>query len=104
MIVAKESWRDLKDDYDVSTAQLLGCGGFAMVYKVKHNPSGADRAVKRIDKAEMTLDANALAVEISTLVSLDHPNCMKIFEWFEDQRVLHIVTELIAGKTLTHYV
>jgi len=33
--------------------------------------------------------------EINTLRSLDHPNIVKIFEYFEDEKRFYIVTEHI---------
>lgn len=38
--------------------------------------------------------------EVNTLKSLDHPNILKIFEVFADDKRLYIVTELIKGGEL----
>jgi len=38
--------------------------------------------------------------EIDTLRSLDHPNIVKVFEYFEDERNFYIVTESISGGEL----
>ena len=38
--------------------------------------------------------------EVNTLKNLDHPNILKIFEVFSDNKRLYIVTELIKGGEL----
>jgi calcium-dependent protein kinase len=38
--------------------------------------------------------------EINTLRSLDHPNIVKIYEYFEDEKRFYIVTEHIQGGEL----
>lgn len=42
--------------------------------------------------------------EISNLQHLDHPNILKMYEYFEDQKRLYIVTDLYKGGELFHEV
>jgi len=51
---------------------------------------------KDIPKNEL----KALANEIQIIKELDHPNIVKMYEEYEDQKYLYIVTELISGGEL----
>lgn len=42
----------------------------------------------------------SLLNEINTLKSFDHPNIVKIYEYFEDEKRFYIVTEHIQGGEL----
>ena len=41
--------------------------------------------------------------EIQTLITVDSPNLMEIFEVFEDKYQYYIVTELLRGPPLVSY-
>lgn len=41
-----------------------------------------------------------LSYEIDILKNLDHPNIMKLYEVFEDQHNIYLVSELCLGKEL----
>jgi calcium-dependent protein kinase len=38
------------------------------------------------------------------LRSMDHPNIIKIYEFFEDRRHFHLVTEICSGGELFDYI
>jgi len=38
--------------------------------------------------------------EVRILTTLDHPNILKVFEFFEDEKNLYIITELCTGGEL----
>lgn len=38
--------------------------------------------------------------EINNIKELDHPNILKMFEFFEDEKRFYIVTELCSGGDL----
>ena len=42
--------------------------------------------------------------EIDILKSLDHPNIMKIYEFYEDPKNYHLVTEYCSGGELFDYI
>jgi calcium-dependent protein kinase len=82
--------------------KLIGTGTYGEVRMCFHRESGAKRAVKIIRKDLMTnegLRAN-LDKEISILRSLDHPNVVRIFEFFEEVKRLYIVMEFCKGGEL----
>lgn len=47
-------------------------------------------------------DRAMLMNEISNLQHLDHPNILKMYEYFEDPKRLYIVTDLYKGGELFH--
>ena len=81
----------------------LGNGAFGKVYKVKRKNSGFNpiiRALKVISKDQMMVSENAseeLKSEIEILKKLDHPNIMKIYEFFEDEKNIYLVNEFCGG-------
>ena len=84
----------------------LGNGAFGKVYKVKRKNSGFNpiiRALKVISKDQMMVSENAseeLKSEIEILKKLDHPNIMKIYEFFEDEKNIYLINEFISDSSL----
>ena len=65
------------------------------------------RAIKSIKKRKgLAGDRQLLKFEreVENLKQLDHPNIIRIFEVFEDNRDFHIVTELWTHGELFDYV
>lgn len=82
--------------------KLIGTGTYGEVRMCFHRESGTKRAVKIIRKDLMTnegLRAN-LDKEISILRTLDHPNVVRIYEFFEEVKRLYIVMEFCKGGEL----
>jgi calcium-dependent protein kinase len=57
-------------------------------------------AVKILDKHKLEGDSAVLRREIRILTELAHPNIIKFYEVFEDERYLNIVTEYCSGGDL----
>ena len=83
----------------------LGSGAFGTVYKVQNIASENLRAMKVISKEfiHSGVDAAEISNEIQILSRLDHPNIMRIYEFFEDKDNFYIITEYcdqgdLAGK------
>ena len=83
--------------------QFLGEGSFGSVYKVRRKNSGQReiiRAMKEISKEKMCLNeenSQEIRNEISVLKNLDHPNIMKIYEFYEDKENMYLITEFCGG-------
>lgn len=95
----------IKDFYKVG--KKLGSGKFGFVREAVHKFTGQRRAIKTIAKANMELYSETKArflVEVEILKTLDHPNIVKIYEFFEDDKYFHLVTELISGGELFDYI
>jgi calcium-dependent protein kinase len=57
-------------------------------------------AIKVISKKKIEDDIDQLLDEISILKSLDHPNIIKYYETYENQKYMYIVMEYCAGGEL----
>ena len=82
--------------------KLLGIGTFSEVRKVESTVTTATRAVKVVNKMHLTNveDIKRFFYEIEILRDLDHPNVLKVFEYFQDKDRLYIVTEYVKGGEL----
>ena len=70
----------------------LGEGSFGKVFLVKHKETGIQRAMKEIVKDNKTLVSD-VENEIEILKKLDHPNIVKIYEFFEKGDRFYLITE-----------
>ena len=90
---------------DYIELQDLGSGAFAEVKLCLHRPTKTQRAVKLIHRSGLDAsqkDPQFLLKEFHILRNLDHPNILKCFEIFEDQRLYYISTEYCpAGDLFT---
>jgi calcium-dependent protein kinase len=89
------------DDF-YKIGKLLGIGTFSEVRKVESTVTTATRAVKVVNKMHLTNveDIKRFFYEIEILRDLDHPNVLKVFEYFQDKDRLYIVTEYVKGGEL----
>ena len=84
-----------------SLGQLLGQGAFGEVRKCINRNTKIIRAVKLIKKDSMNDEEEQnFKYEINILKMLDHPNIIKLFEIFEDEKKYYLVTELCKGGEL----
>jgi calcium-dependent protein kinase len=80
---------------------FLGEGSYGKVYKVYDKINKTYRALKKIKKEIMTKnDEIKIKKEIEILKMLDHPNIIKILEFYNTQCTYYIVTELLSGGEL----
>ena len=88
--------------YDIyEKVQHLGNGAFGDVYKVKRKKDNEIRALKEINKSYLAGDNyNDIKNEINILKSIDHPNVLKIYEFFEDEENLYIIMEFCDAGDL----
>ena len=90
----------IRDEYKIWMDQL-GKGAFGEVRKALHLESGVYRAIKIIYKEQTKLEEQKKILnEIDILKKLDHPNIVKIYEYFEDGKFIYIVMELVTGGEL----
>jgi calcium-dependent protein kinase len=84
----------------------LGEGAFGSVSTGISRLNGEKRAIKSIliDKAKSgSKEREKFLNEVETLRTMDHPNIIKIYEFFEDNKHFHLVTELCTGGELFDY-
>lgn len=66
-----------------------------------HRESNAQRAVKVLRKSNMDEDEKRMLFnEINILKEIDHPNIIKMYEFFEDDKRYYLVTEICKGGEL----
>jgi len=66
-----------------------------------HRESSAQRAVKVLRKSHMDEDEKRMLFnEINILKEIDHPNIVKMYEFFEDEKRYYLVTEICKGGEL----
>lgn len=76
----------------------LGEGSFGTVFLVTHKQLKVQRALKVISK-NLRSSSNP-ADELGLLSKLDHPNIIKIYEYYETRDKWYIVTEYFEGREL----
>ena len=82
---------------------MIGKGTFGQVVIVEHKKSGNERAVKIVSKSNMIkkgVDFSLLENEARIMMEIDHPNIVKLFEVFEDEKYLYFVMEYLKGGNL----
>ena len=82
----------------------LGKGSFGSVYRVKHKITGNIRAMKIIKNSSIINNNEKVKKkylkEIQVLKELEHPNIIKIIEYYIDNKNHYIITELLNGGEL----
>ena len=81
----------------------IGSGAFAEVWLCDHRRSGETRAVKILHKSGISdeeVRIRSVFLEVEILKTLDHPNILKVFEYFEDDVDYYIVMEYCPGGDL----
>ena len=93
-----------KSFYDVyEKLKFLGEGAFGSVYKIRRKDCGDReiiRALKEISKEALNnsmQNEEELKNEIEVLKNLDHPNIMKIYEFYEDEKNIYLINEFCGG-------
>ena len=72
---------DIRKNY--SFLKKLGQGSFALIYLVQHRKSQEKRVVKKILKKGIVKGTKEqLVYEIDVLKNIDHPNIVKILEYY----------------------
>lgn len=77
----------------------LGRGAFGKVLAATHRTTGQEAVCKVIPKAPLK-DQSMVRNEIEILRTLDHPNIVRMFEYFEDSQAFYILFERISGGDL----
>ena len=93
---------EIKVEDSYSILNKIGKGAFGSVHKVLHKTTNLMRAMKIVKKESLLLqdDDKKFLKEISILMATDHPNIIKIYEYYEDDINYYIITEYITGGEL----
>ncbi|CAK88109.1 unnamed protein product (macronuclear) [Paramecium tetraurelia] len=85
--------------YDINLKKVIGSGTYGSVVKAVLKGTKQQRAVKVIPKSKVK-NPERFKREIDILRAMDHPNIIKLYETYEDQRNVYLVTELCEGGEL----
>ena len=77
----------------------LGKGSYGKVYEVKNKTTGEIRACKQLSKSNLS-NLKKFEKEIELLIKTDHPNIIKLYEVFEDDRFIYLIMEKCKGGEL----
>ena len=88
----------VREKYRVDHAEL-GHGHYGVVRKCQNRSTKEYYAIKTIRKAKVSR-LEILKREIEILRKMDHPNIIRLVDVYEDDKYLHLVTELCTGGEL----
>lgn len=92
LFVSRINKRDVTDDFEVG--KILGQGAYGQVLLVKHKKTKLMRAMKTLKKKMVREgEIDLLQEEVNLLMSMDHPNIVKVYNLYEDERYFRIITE-----------
>jgi len=85
--------------YQIVPDTKLGHGIAGTVHQCIHLPTSQVNAVKIIDKSKIKRQ-DRLRREIAFLKQVSHPSIIRMYDHFEDENKVHIVTEMCRGGEL----
>jgi len=77
----------------------IGSGSYGKVYKVQNKTTGDTRACKQLTKGRIA-NTEKFKLEIDLMIQMDHPNIIKLYEVFEDNRYIYLIMEECTGGEL----
>ncbi|KAK0078659.1 hypothetical protein PV325_002224 [Microctonus aethiopoides] len=83
-----------------SVGHVIGVGYFAVVRHCVHKPTGAEYAIKIVDKYKCRGKEAMLASEVAILRQVCHPNIISLIDEQETTDQLFLVMELVKGGDL----
>jgi len=89
---------NIKDFYDLAPKPLAS-GSYGAVHIGTQKLTKEKRAVKIIPKYKMA-SVDVFINEIDLMRLVDHPNIIRLYEWFEDKSNVYIVMDLCDGGEL----
>ncbi len=87
----------LEDKYEI--IKEIGSGGFSRCLLVKNKTTGVLFACKELAKKNVS-DYEGLMREVNLMIKLDHPNIIKLYEYYETEKSIYLVMELCTGGEL----
>jgi len=87
----------LEDKYEI--IKEIGSGGFSRCLLVKNKNTGLQFACKELPKKNLS-DYEGLMREVNLMIQLDHPNIIKLYEVYENEKNIYLIMELCTGGEL----
>ena len=80
---------------------MLGVGAFGRVFRTKNKADSTfEVAIKVMDKVKLRDNIDCIMQEVTIMHQLDHPNIVKYYETYNDQKYIYLVMEFVSGKQL----
>ena len=86
-----------EDKYEI--IKEIGSGGFSSCFQVKNKITGLLFACKELAKKKLS-DYEGLMREVNLMIKLDHPNIIKLYEVYENEKSIYLIMELCTGGEL----
>jgi calcium-dependent protein kinase len=105
VVLNSKAYADIRKFYRFD--KVIGNGHFGTVRKatkIGGTATEANVAVKSINKEKVGDSLKFLKSELEFLRTVTHPNIVKYYEVYEDDRYLHIVMELCTGGDLLDHI
>jgi len=83
---------------------FLGEGSYGKVFKAREISTGRVIAVKKMSLGNSQSKYNKIKKEIDLLKSLDHPNIVKYYDFFQEEEYIYLMMEYLEGCTLKQYI
>ena len=83
---------------------FLGEGSYGKVFKAREISTGRVIAVKKMSIGNSQSKYNKIKKEIDLLKSLDHPNIVKYYDFFQEEEYIYLMMEYLEGCTLKQYI
>ena len=98
----KQGAKELKANYQIdNSTKVLGSGAFGKVFMTYNkNLTEFKVAIKVLNKNKLKEHIEAIQEEVSILTRLDHPNIVKYYETYIDEKYIYLVMEYIGGGEL----
>lgn len=97
-VMITDNLSDVRVKYHINPKEI-GHGHYGVVRKCMDRESKVWYAIKSIRKSKVG-KVEVLKREVALLKECDHPNIIKLVEVHEDQKYLHLITELCTGGEL----
>lgn len=78
----------------------LGSGSFGIAHLCKVKSTGERRVVKAVKKSSAQMPVEDIEREILVMRQIDHPNIVRLFEWYEDKKQIYLVMDALRGGSL----
>ena len=99
IIISKSPSDDLSKNY--KKLNLIGEGDSAQIFRVRNQITDSIEAMKVIKKAELEIENEREIInEISILRKMDHPNILKLFDFYSTEDSYAMILELCSGGEL----
>lgn len=96
--LGEEYRRNVYDFYEL-TKEELGKGSYGRVQLGILKGTNLKRAIKIIEKVRVS-NVERFKLEVEIMMKLDHPNILRLIDYFEDKKSVYLVLELCTGGEL----